>query len=311
MPIRIGYATPTGLWRTDLDERSAVLASLDHAGVDHVFMADHVSFHDGSGTDGLVEVAALSQLHPRIGVMVSVYLLPLRHPVPVARQLATLHTIAPGRLVFGVGVGGEDRHEIEVSGVDPATRGRRTDESLQILRRLMSGDEVTFDGEFFTLDRAVIKPAVDPPVPIIIGGRSDAALRRAARFGDGWVGAWCSVDRYASALRLIDREAATVGREPPTWQHGYQPWVGVADTAGEARGLVAREMERFYKIPFESFERYVPVGSPDDVAAALAPYVEAGCTFVNLKVVAANEMEAIAAAGEIASALRATDTING
>jgi alkanesulfonate monooxygenase SsuD/methylene tetrahydromethanopterin reductase-like flavin-dependent oxidoreductase (luciferase family) len=311
MPLRIGYATPTGLWRSDHDERSDVLASLHDAGVDHIFMADHVSFHDGSGTDGLVEVAALSQLHPRLGVMVSVYLLPLRHPVPVARQLATLHTIAPGRLVFGVGVGGEDRHEIEVCGVDPATRGRRTDESLQILRRLMSGDEVTVGGEFFTLDRAVIKPAVDPPVPIIIGGRSDAALRRTARFGDGWVGAWCSVDRYASALRLIDREAATTGRETPTWQHGYQPWVGVADNSAEARRLVAREMERFYKIPFESFERYVPTGTPDEVAAALAPYVEAGCTFVNLKVVAANETEAVTAARDIASALRAADTIRG
>lgn len=307
MTLRLGYATPTGLWRSDLDERAATLASLADAGIDHVFMADHVSFHDGSGTDGLIEVAALSQLSQRLGVMVSVYLLPLRHPVPVARQLATLNTIAPGRVMFGVGVGGEDRHEVEVCGVDPATRGRRADESLRILRDLMTGEEVSFDGEFFSLDSAVIKPAIAPRIPIIVGGRSDAALRRTARLGDGWVGAWCSAERYGSALALIEREAAKAERVMTAWQHGYQPWVGVGDTRAEARRLVAREMERFYKIPFESFERYVPAGTPHDVAASLAPYVEAGCTFFNLKVVAATESEAMVAAGEIASALRRAD----
>jgi alkanesulfonate monooxygenase SsuD/methylene tetrahydromethanopterin reductase-like flavin-dependent oxidoreductase (luciferase family) len=304
MRLQIGYATPTGLWRADLDGRAATLASLADVGIDHVFMADHVSFHDGSGTDGLIEIAALSQLQPNLGVMVSVYLLPLRHPVPVARQLATLSTIAPGRVTLGVGVGGEDRHEIEICGVDPATRGRRTDESLEILRRLMAGDEVTLDGDYFTIDRALIKPTVDPPIPIIVGGRSDAALRRAARLGDGWVGAWCSVDRYTSALELIDESAASLGRDAPTWHHGYQPWVGVGDTPSEARKVVAREMEGFYKIPFESFERYVPAGTPDDIAAALVPYAEAGCNFFNLKVVAVNEAEAITAAAEITTALR-------
>ena len=68
-----------------------MLADVAAAGVDHVFMADHVSFRNGSGTDGFVEIAGLSQLHPSMGVMISIYLLPLRHPVPVARQLATAH----------------------------------------------------------------------------------------------------------------------------------------------------------------------------------------------------------------------------
>ena len=67
------------------------------------------SFRDGSGTDGFVEIAALSQLHAEISVMISIYLLPLRHPLPVARQLATMHKIAPGRMLFGVGIGGEEQ----------------------------------------------------------------------------------------------------------------------------------------------------------------------------------------------------------
>ena len=82
---------------------------------------------------------------------------------------------------------------------------------------------------------------------LIVGGRSDAALRRAGRYGDGWVGAWCSVDRYAKALAIIDETAAASGREVVPWQHGYQPWVGVGDTRYEARSRVQKAMEAFYK----------------------------------------------------------------
>src|SRR4029079_11018584 len=93
---------------------------------------------------------------PDMPVYFALYLLPLRHPVPVARQLATLAQLAPARLTLGVGIGGEDPHELEVCGIDPRTRGRRMDESLRILRGLADGTPLTFDGEFFTLNDAVI-----------------------------------------------------------------------------------------------------------------------------------------------------------
>ena len=102
--MKIGLATPDGLWASDLDGRREMLANVAAAGVDHVFMADHVSFRNGSGTDGFVEIAGLSQLHPTLGVMISIYLLPLRHPVPVARQLATVNRLAPGRVADGPGL---------------------------------------------------------------------------------------------------------------------------------------------------------------------------------------------------------------
>ena len=303
MSLTIGFATPTNLWNLDIDEKQRVLHELTNAGIDQVYMADHVSFRDGSGTDGFVEIAALSQLHPSIKVMISVYLLALRHPLPVARQLSTMSKIAPGRVTLGVGVGGEDRHEIEVCGVDPTTRGRRTNESLEILRGLMGGEAFDFSGEFFELEGARIKPTIGP-VPIIVGGRSNAALQRAARYGDGWVGAWCSARRFAEALSIIDEEAAAIGREGVDWQHGYQPWVGVAASESEARELVADAMESFYKVPFAAFEKYTPYGTPTQVAAALQPYVDAGCSVFNLKVVAASEQASIDAAGEIAQLLR-------
>ncbi|MEM7338457.1 MAG: LLM class flavin-dependent oxidoreductase [Actinomycetota bacterium] len=305
MTLTVGFATPVDLWTSDFDRKQAILAALSDAGIDQVYMADHVSFQGGHGTDGFVEVAALSQLHPSMRVMISVYLLALRHPLPVARQMATLHQIAPGRFTLGVGVGGEDRHEVEVCGVDPRTRGRRTDESLDLLRALMTGEPVTHQGAFFDVTEARIRPAIDPPTPILIGGRSNAALARAARVGDGWIGAWCSVRRFAEAVAAIDEMAAAVGRTDVTWTHGYQPWVGVAATRERARALVADAMERFYRVPFEAFEKYVPYGTAAEVGEALAPYVEQGCSMMNLKVVADSPDASIEAAGEIAADLRA------
>ena len=85
----------------------------------------------------------------RLGLQVGVYLLALRHPMVAARQIATLAEAAPGRLTVGVGVGGDDRGEVEVCDVDPSTRGRRTDVALQIVRALLEGQTVDGDGEFF------------------------------------------------------------------------------------------------------------------------------------------------------------------
>ena len=154
MELKFGLATPSNLWSLDWDERRAVVGNIVESGFDHIFMADHVSFRNGSGTDGFVEVASLSQLDPRVGVMISIYLLSLRHPLPVARQLASMARIAPGRMIFGVGIGGEDRHEIEICGVDPKRRGIRANESLGIIRGLLRGDSVNFSGREFDISDA-------------------------------------------------------------------------------------------------------------------------------------------------------------
>lgn len=304
MSLKVGLATPSRFWGSSFEEKKQLLDRVADVGIDHLFMADHVSFHDGSGTDGFVEVAALSQLHPTLGVMISIYLLPLRHPLPVARQLATMHKIAPGRMIFGIGIGGEDRHEVEVCGVNPKTRGKRTNESLHILRGLMAGETVSYAGEVLQVEDAKIKPVIGDAIPIIVGGRSNAALKRAGQYGDGWIATWCSVKRFKEALQLIDDTAVECGRDV-NWQHGYQPWVGIADTKDEARSIVAREMEAFYKIPFEQFEKYTPYGTPDDVAEYLTPYVQNGCSIMNLKVCAANDQLSVEGAGEVAAKLRA------
>ncbi|MEE3173713.1 MAG: LLM class flavin-dependent oxidoreductase [Pseudomonadota bacterium] len=305
MTLKFGLATPSNLWSLDWSQRQQTLSGIVASGFDHIFMADHVSFRDGSGTDGFVEVASLSQLNPDIGVMISIYLLPLRHPLPVARQLASMARIAPGRMIFGVGIGGEDRHELEVCGVDPKRRGVRANESLEIIKGLLSGDSVTFSGLEFAVADAVIKPKPRIPIPVLVGGRSDAALTRAAKFSEGWIGVWCSAKRFADAVDIVRDEAQAVGRSQVDWCHGYQPWVGVdLKSSKKAFDAVKQGMERFYHIPFEKFERYTPSGTPAEVAEQLAPYVKAGCRLFNLKICAEHPEEEVALGAEVIKHLR-------
>lgn len=296
---KFGLAVPSELWNLAIADKQALVAKIYDSGYDHIFMADHVSFRNGSGTDGFVEVAALSQLHDQLGVMISIYLLPLRHPLPVARQLATMAKLAPGRMTFGIGVGGEDRHEIEICGVDPRTRGKRTNESLQIIRRLLEGETLDFNGEHFVIEQAKIRPQPSHAIPFIIGGRSDAALRRTAHFGEGWVGVWCSERRYAEAVDIINTQAHACGRGNINWLHGYQPWIGVGTNHNSAKQAVEKQMESFYKVPFAKFERYTPYGTPKEVAERLAGYSAAGARLFNLKICCEHPSEEVYFAGEV------------
>ncbi len=279
MSLRVGVSTPWDLWRVDHETRRARLGAIADAGLDHVFTADHVSFRDGSGLDGPVHLAAMSGLEPRLDLHLGVFLLALRHPLVAARQIASLAEAAPGRVTIGVGIGGEDRHEIEVCEVDPRSRGLRTDVALGLVRRLLDGETVDGDGRFYAFTQARIRPVPRPRVPFLVGGRSDAALSRAGRLADGWLAAWCSARRFTQGIGIV--EEAGEGRDV-AWQHGLQLWVGVGDSREDARAHVSTAMQDFYQIPFEPFERHTPMGTPEDIAGFLAPYVAAGASVLNL-----------------------------
>ena len=228
------------------------------------------------------------------------YLLGLRHPLLAARQLASVSQLAPGRLILGAGAGGEDRSEISNSGVDPATRGRRLDECLQVLRALAGGSVIDHQGEFFELKAASIRPAPDPPVPIIIGGKGDAAVRRIVRYGDGWLAIFCSARRFAQTRELIIAAAEAACRADPAW-YGINIWCGLDADEARARQLLASQLEGLYRIPFGKFEHLAPAGTPDQVASQLAPYLAAGVTHMSLIPAAASAEAGV----ELAAAVRA------
>lgn len=297
--LRLPHQLPAGV----LGMRDFV-AGVEATAIDRIFTGDHVTFKGGQGFDGLVNATAMAVTSQRLTIQTAVYLLPLRHPVLVARQVATLAELAPGRFVFGVGLGGDDPAELRACGVDPATRGRRMDEALTVLRALLTGTPVTTHGSFFALDEVCVQPAPQPPVPIIVGGRSDSALRRAARHSDGWLGVWVSPQRYADATKLIGSYAAEAGRPPTRWNHGMHVWCGLGASPDSARSRLSQAMERLYQIPFGKFERYCPCGTPEQVAAELRPYLGAGCRSFNFIPVAESEQAAIDGVAALRSLLR-------
>jgi alkanesulfonate monooxygenase SsuD/methylene tetrahydromethanopterin reductase-like flavin-dependent oxidoreductase (luciferase family) len=300
MSLTVGVDLHEEILTSDPVARRALLRHAARAGLDHIGLADHVSFHNGTGFDGLTSAAIALADQDTAAVVLGVYQLALRHPVTVARQLATLAQIAPGRLVLGVGAGGEDRAEVANCGVDPATRGRRLDESLRILTDLADGHPVTHRGRFFTVDAARIQPPPQPRIPIVVGGRGDAAIRRAGRYGDGWLGIYISPQRYATVVHEVRREAHGSGRPDPTW-FGLNVWCGFGPTG---RSVLTSRMEALYQVPFTAFEKYCPVGSPEQVATALTGYVDSGCRHFTITAAGTDPHAGIDAVAEVRRILR-------
>jgi alkanesulfonate monooxygenase SsuD/methylene tetrahydromethanopterin reductase-like flavin-dependent oxidoreductase (luciferase family) len=168
----------------------------------------------------------------------------------------------------------------------------------------MSGEQVAFRGRFFELDGA-IRPAPTPPIPVLVGGRSDAALARAGQLADGWLALWVSPRRFTEAIGRIETVADDAGRDGVRWQHALQLWVGFGASQARARERLSAVMEAAYSIPFERFERYVPCGPPEAVAAALAPYRAAGCRRFNFVPEADSLDAAIEAVAEVKALLSA------
>lgn len=144
--------------------------------------------------------AALAAQNPRLRFCTNVYILPLRHPVELAKATASVSYFCDGRLMIGAGAGWM-QEEFDLLGVDWHSRGRRYDECIEVLRKLYTGQYVEHHGDFFDFPPLMINPVPGAPVPILIGGISKPALRRAARLGDGWIGPGQSL---AAALQTLD-----------------------------------------------------------------------------------------------------------
>lgn len=296
--IEVGVSVHDSLMVADPRRRRAVFGRAKAAGLDHVTVGDHISFHGGTGFDGLVSATSVLCTDDDLSVIVGVYQLALRHPMVTARQLSSIGQLAPGRLVLGVGVGGEDRAEISNAGVDPSTRGRRLDEALELLRALAIGEAVDFEGEFFQVSSARTLPPPQPRIPIVVGGKGDAAVRRTARFGDGWLGLFCSARRFAETREQVLVAAQELGREPPAW-FGLSVWCGLAPDEDTARELLGHKMHALYRLPAEKFRHVTAAGTPSQVAEQLAAFVAAGARNLTIVPAAASTEAAIDAVAEV------------
>ncbi len=223
------FAVVTAMLPTE--EIPALAVACDELGYDAVTVADHVVDLAELGTpypyeadgrrrwdpdcpwpDPWVLIGALGAVTTRLRFFTSIYVAAMRSPYQVAKSVGTAAVLTGGRVSLGVGVGW-CREEFELLGQDFATRGRRTDETLELLRALWEPGWTEREGEFYPTPRLSMEPSPAQPVPILVGGLSEVALRRAARH-DGWVGDVCTIDEaaaVASRLRALRAEAGRTG----------------------------------------------------------------------------------------------------
>jgi probable F420-dependent oxidoreductase len=261
----------------------AVAELAETVGYDSIWAGDHISFHNAI-LDVVVALSAWAAVTERVTLGAAVVLLPLRHPSLVAREFASLDYLSGGRVVLGVGVGGEGGKDFEAVGVPASERGARTDEAMLALRELFAGPEASFAGRFFHFEGITIEPASPRPggPPLWVGGRSPAALRRTGRIGDGWIPIWVSPERFAEGWQAVRGHALRAGRDPDALEPAVMLPARIDEDGERARRACADHLARRYamEIGEHLVGRYCLPGPPEKCAARLGEYAEAGARHV-------------------------------
>jgi probable F420-dependent oxidoreductase len=285
------------------------LAAAERLPIESIWQGGHILPRHPTG-EAVTRLALLTAWTERVRVGTAILLLPLYHPVIVAKQIADLDAWSGGRVSIGVGVGGEFPHEFGAVGVPVSERGARTDEAMEVLRSLWAGAPVTHHGRFFDLDDVTLRPVAPPgrPAPagraggppLLVSGRTAPAMRRAARRGDGWMPYLMSPDAYARSVHTIRAEADRAGRDLTGFEWTLFTYCSIRRDGARARDDVARFLGRAYgDKPAEMVERIAPAGTPDEVVPRFQAYVDAGVRhFVISPAAPADTLEVVALAAE-------------
>jgi probable F420-dependent oxidoreductase len=293
--LRIGVITihrrtepAAGPWQPSIDEMREFVELIDRSGYDSLWCGDHISF-PAAILDPLLQLAQAAVVSRRLMLGTSVYLLPLRHPVPVAKQVATLDHLSEGRFIFGVGVGGEFAKEYEASGVPLNERGPRLTEAIGILRKLWTGEPTSHEGRYYGAFHDV---PMQPPArqaggpPIWCGGRSDAALSRAGRLADGWIAYAITPEMFKTGLDKIAQAASEAGRADAAFGTGHLLFTRLDDTYAKALDAATATLSQRYAMDFRRpAERYAALGSPQQVADRIRAFHAAGARHITLDLV--------------------------
>ncbi len=292
--VSLSLHQPAELW--------ALVRRVEALGFDGIWTGDHVSFYLPM-YESLTLLASYASVTTRLRLGTAVYLLALRHPTIVAKITSTLDALSGGRLILGVGVGGENPKEFEASGVPHRERGARVDEGIEVVRALWRDTPATFKGRFTSFEGVSLdpKPAQPGGPPIWVGGRSDAALERAARLGEGWVSYVVTPDRYRQSLEKIRAAAGAAGRSLDGFARGHLAFITVGPDFETARDVWVSRMSRRYNQDFGPLAgRYGVIGTAPQCTETLEKFVEAGCDYFVLSPIGdpaddREQVEAIAA----------------
>jgi probable F420-dependent oxidoreductase len=263
----------------------AVAELAEELGYDSLWAGEHLSFHNPILDLG-VALAAFAAVTERIALGAGIVLLPLRHPSLVAKQAASIDYLSGGRLLLGVGVGGEGEKDFEAAGIDVRERGARADEGIRALRALFGPPPASFAGRFHRFAGVEIEPRSPQPggPPILVGGRSDAARRRAGALGDGWLPYLVSARRFAAGVADVEAHARAAGRDPASLRHVLVTFARVDEDGERAREAARAHLSHRYRMRFEPHhvEHLCIAGTPEDCAERVRAYRDAGVAHLSL-----------------------------
>jgi probable F420-dependent oxidoreductase len=242
-------------------------------GVDSIWQTDRIVSRQPY-LEAMTTMAALAGRTRRMRFGMNVVSLAFRDPVLLAKQCATIDVLSDGRLLPAFGIGSPLAPEWEALGMDTKTRGRKTDECLEIIRRLWREESVDFGGAFYRLKGATIVPKpVQRDLPMWIGGSTDAAIRRIARIGTGWQAGGDPPAEAGRVVAAIKAAATEAGRliDEDHYGAGFAFHFGSRDTPG-----VGRAMDAYAKRTGRDATQALAVGDADTILARVAEYVDAG-----------------------------------
>ncbi len=277
-------------------EIAAEAAWLEGLGFEYISVGEHFMRGSPPGPThaSLPLLGVAAGATEKIRLLSSILLVPFYQPLVLARMTASLDIASRGRLTLGVGIGGEFPMEFEAAGLNVRQRGRRTDECLDALRRLWSGDEVSFNGRHFAFENSALNPppTQDPHPPIWVAGRRDAAMRRAVRFGDGWFPYFYSPERYRDSVARITAMAEEEDRDLSLFQWAYFPYISIYPTEQEAAEAAAEALGGRYLYGGDFLDivrNYCLLGTPEMCARRLEEYIEAGAKHIVFSVACPRE----------------------
>ncbi|MCH8281939.1 MAG: LLM class flavin-dependent oxidoreductase [Chloroflexi bacterium] len=247
----------------------------DRYSYDSIWLSDRI-VSDRFSLEPMIALSMVAAYSDRLKFGTSVLAMPLRNPVVLAKQIATLDYLSQGRFFPAVGLGQEEPEEYEACGVSKEDRGPRTDEAIQLMRRLWQEDNVTHEGTFYTCHDVSItpKPFLQPSTPVWIGGRSAAAARRVGRVGDGWLVSSVTPKEIEEGREIVFDTAHEYGREIEEDHIGVLLGYYIAPDTKEASSKAEKFITR--QRPDAHFTEYSAVGSTEQVAQVIQRYIDSG-----------------------------------
>jgi probable F420-dependent oxidoreductase len=277
MSVRVGVAL-TG-WPFAGEDPEALFtyaARCEALGIDSLWLSERLA-GPAPFLEPMAAIAAMAARTGRLKFGMSVLVLPARNPVVLARQIATIDFLSGGRLLPAFGLGTDDPREQEATGVPRAERAGRADEAMALMRRLWTEDGVTHRGRYFHVTDVTVRPR-----PLLahravwFGGRSEAALRRVARLGDGWLASAVTPAEVRAGVAAIQRLAAEAGRAIEPDHYGVILPYAITDDPASVLSRVGPALRRLR--PELAAEEYALIGPVESCVARIERYIAAGAS---------------------------------